>query len=287
MQTGDLVSEFRSRFGAAVERQLVSDVPVGAFLSAGLDSSAIVAEMARCSSHPVRTYTIAFHPRHRRGEVTLDDPAVARRTAEALGCDHSEIVVDPDVAQLLPRLIWHMDDPTADPAIVMAYLVSREARRQVTVLLSGIGGDEMLGGYRKYLAALDAVRYQRIPSLVRTRLLDPAFQQAPARPGTRWGGYGRLLRKWGRSASLPPREQFIANASYLPAGERADLFESRLPMGEPSASVNRFHEEAFDRVWPQGRFRCADRLLAAERSARDGRRSAASRSRASSRPVPA
>lgn len=243
-----LAAEFRSRFGDAVERQLVSDVPVGAFLSAGLDSSAIVAEMAQRSRRPVRTYTIAFHPRHRRGEVTLDDPEVARRTAEKLGCEHSEIVVDPDVAQLLPRLVWHMDDPTADPAIVMAYLVSREARRQVTVLLSGIGGDEMLGGYRKYLASLDAVRYQRLPSFVRTGVLDPMFQHAPARPGTRWGGYGRLLRKWGRSASLPPREQFISNATYMPAGDRTALFASTVLADAHSQSVNRFHEEAFERV---------------------------------------
>jgi asparagine synthase (glutamine-hydrolysing) len=79
-------------------------------------------------------------------------------------------------------------------------------------------------------------------------LLDPAFQQAPARPGTRWGGYGRLLRKWGRSASLPPREQFIANASYLSSAERAELFASRVPIGDERSSVNRFHELAFDRV---------------------------------------
>jgi asparagine synthase (glutamine-hydrolysing) len=242
-----LAREFRSRFGATVERQLISDVPLGAFLSAGLDSSAIVAEMAVRMREPVRTYTIAFHPRHRRGEVTLDDPEVARRTASALGCRHTEIVADPDVAGLLPRLMWHMDEPAADPAIVMAYLVSREARRDVTVLLSGIGGDEMLGGYRKYLAALDTQRYQRIPSLVRQGLLDPLFRRAPARPGTPWGGYGRLLRKWGRSASLAPRQQFVANGTYLPFDELHALFVPGVVRAE-SQSVARFHQDCFDRV---------------------------------------
>jgi asparagine synthase (glutamine-hydrolysing) len=243
-----LTTEFRERFGAAVERQLISDVPVGAFLSAGLDSSAIVAEMARRTREPVRTYTIAFHPRHRRGEVTLDDPALASLTARAFGCKHTEIVVDPDVADLLPRLVWHMDEPTADPAIVMAYLVSREARREVTVLLSGIGGDEMLGGYRKYRAGLDADRYQRIPAALRLGLLDPLLRRAPARPGTPWGGYGRLLRKWGRSASLSSRQQFVTNGTYLPLPELTGLFAPGVVGDAGSQSVWRFHEAAFDRV---------------------------------------
>jgi asparagine synthase (glutamine-hydrolysing) len=246
--THTLIGEFRERFGSAVERQLISDVPVGAFLSAGLDSSAIVAEMARRTREPVRTYTIAFHPRHRRGEVTLDDPALASAVARKFGCKHTEIVVDPDVAELLPRLVWHMDEPTADPAIVMAYLVSREARREVTVLLSGIGGDELLGGYRKYVAALDADRYQRIPAAVRHGMLDPLLRRAPARPGTPWGGYGRLLRKWGRSASLTPRQQFITNGTYLPQTELPGLFLPGAVGASASASVWRFHEAAFDQV---------------------------------------
>jgi asparagine synthase (glutamine-hydrolysing) len=243
-----LVPEFKARFGQAVERQLISDVPVGAFLSAGLDSSAIVAEMARRTHHPVRSYTIAFHSRHRRGEVTLDDPALARLTANAFGCQHTEIVVDPDVAALLPGLVWHMDEPTADPAIVMAYLVSREARREVTVLLSGIGGDEMLGGYRKYLAAADARNYQRIPAAVRLGVIDPLLRRAPSRPGTAWGGYGRLLRKWGRSASLSRREQFITNGTYLPSGELPHLFAPGVDGDASPEFVWQFHQAAFDRV---------------------------------------
>lgn len=101
--------------------QLLSDVPVGAFLSAGLDSSSIAAAMAAATDQPVHTYTIAFADRHRRGETTLDDVTVARRTAEHFGCRHTTIVVEPDVADLLPKLAWHMDEPTADPALIMAY----------------------------------------------------------------------------------------------------------------------------------------------------------------------
>ena len=114
---------------------MVSDVPIGAFLSAGLDSSSIAAIMSRATRQPVRTYTITFPPKYRVGETALDDPDVPARLARRLGCENLQIVVEPDVAELLPRLIWHMDEPTADPAIITAYLVCREARKQATVLL--------------------------------------------------------------------------------------------------------------------------------------------------------
>ena len=241
-------AEFRARFGAAVERQMVSDVPLGAFLSAGLDSSAIVYEMQQRSREPVRTYTISFAGTHARGDVTLDDASVAADTAKAFGCRHTPIVVEPDVAALLPKLVWHMDEPTADPAIILAYLVNREARREVTVLLSGIGGDEVLGGYRKYVAAMDARRYQQLPAALRRHVLDPAFRHAPATPGTPWAGYGRLLRKWGRSASLPPRAQFIENGTYLSAADRRALLRPDVREQIAVDSATRFHEAAFDRV---------------------------------------
>ncbi len=123
----DLADELRERFQRSVEAQMVSDVPIGAFLSAGLDSSSIVAMMCRATKQPVRTYTITFPRKYRIGETTLDDPQVPARLAQRLGCEHQEIVVEPDVAELLPRLTWHMDEPTADPAILTAFLVSREA----------------------------------------------------------------------------------------------------------------------------------------------------------------
>ena len=106
----------------------------------------------------MRTYTITFPHKYRVGENALDDPEVATRLARQLGCENQRIVVEPDVADLLPRLAWHMDEPTADPAIITAYLVCREARKQATVLLSGVGGDELFAGYRKHVGALLGAR---------------------------------------------------------------------------------------------------------------------------------
>ncbi len=101
--------------------------------------------------------------KYRVGETTLDDPDVPARLARRLGCENQLIVVEPDVAELLPRLTWHMDEPTADPAIIAAYLVCREARKQATVLLSGVGGDELFAGYRKHAAHRWAQAYQQDP----------------------------------------------------------------------------------------------------------------------------
>jgi len=231
---GDLTTEVRERFVASVQSQMLSDVPLGAFLSAGLDSSSIVAAMAQKSSQPVRTFTIAFPENYRRGEVTLDDTEVAKRTAAHFGCDHSEIVVEPKVVDLLPKLVWHMDEPTADPALITAYLVNREARKDATVLLSGVGGDEIFAGYRKYQAHYLAGRYRRVPLAIRQRLLEPAIAALPSFRGSRFKGYVRLAKKMARSGSLSPRDRFLMDSVYLSDSQKDDLYtdETRRAIGE-------------------------------------------------------
>jgi asparagine synthase (glutamine-hydrolysing) len=241
----DLADEIRERFRHSVEAQMVSDVPIGAFLSAGLDSSSIVAMMARTTQQPVRTYTITFPPQYRVGESTLDDPEVATRLAHQLGCENERIVVEPDVSDLLPRLIWHMDEPTADPAIIAAYLVCREARQQATVLLSGVGGDELFGGYRKHVADSWAQTYARVPSALR-RLAKGALDAIPSLRGTPVKGSLRLARKMIRSASLSPVDRFITNCTYLDHAQKSGLYSSDFA-ASVSDPANQ-HRAAFDRV---------------------------------------
>ena len=221
----DLAEEIRERFRRSVEGQMVSDVPIGAFLSAGLDSSSIVAMMARATQQPVRTYTITFPNKYRVGENALDDPEVATRLALRLGCENQRIVVEPDVADLLPRLTWHMDEPTADPAIIPAYLVCREARKQATVLLSGVGGDELFAGYRKHSAHYWAEAYQRVPAAAR-RLLGGAVAGLPSLRGTAMKGRVRLMKKMARSAPLSAADRFMMNCTYLDAAQKSALYSS-------------------------------------------------------------
>jgi asparagine synthase (glutamine-hydrolysing) len=219
-----LATELRERFTATVKSQLLSDVPLGSFLSAGLDSSSIVAAMSQISTAQTRTYTIGFPDKYRKGEVTLDDTDVARRTAKHFDCDHTEIVVEPDVVDLLPKLVWHMDEPVADPAIIAAYLVNREARKTVTVLLSGVGGDELFAGYRKHAAYDLAQKYQRIPSALREKVIEPVVMALPSMRGTSIKGHVRLAKKMARSGSLSPRDYFLMNSTYLTDDQKESLY---------------------------------------------------------------
>ena len=241
----DLTDEVRARFESAVAQQMVSDVPVGAFLSAGLDSSSIVAMMRRATNQTVRTYTITFPKKYLVGENTLDDPRVASRCAQALGCENETIVVDPDVTDLLPKLVWHMDEPTADPAIITAFLVCREARKESTVLLSGVGGDELFAGYRKHVAHFWADAYTRVPATAR-RMFEACLSASPGLRGSKMKGSLRLAKKMGRSASLSPVDRFIANCTYLSEKQKLQLYAEDFAASTGDPATN--HRQAFERV---------------------------------------
>jgi asparagine synthase (glutamine-hydrolysing) len=243
----DLADEVRERFRRSVEAQMVSDVPIGAFLSAGLDSSGIVAMMTRATNQPVRTYTITFPRKYRVGETTLDDPEVATRLARHLGCENERILVEPDVTDLLPRLVWHMDEPTADPAIITAYLVCREARKQATVLLSGVGGDELFAGYRKHVAHYWAKAYGRVPSVARGAA-EAGMAALPSLRGTMLKGSVRLAKKMVRSASLDSVDRFIANCTYLDVDQKSALYSSAMAAEVSGYDPARGHREGFDHV---------------------------------------
>lgn len=243
----DLVRELGARFSDAVHRQMVSDVPVGAFLSGGLDSSGIVAMMAERSAMPVKTYTVTFPEAARVGENTLDDPRVALEVARRFGTEHREIMVNPDVADLLPNLIWHMDEPVADPALIAAFLVCEAAREEVTVLMSGVGGDELLGGYRKHYVSRWADQYRRMPARIQ-RFIEASGEHLPPMQGTRFSGQIRLAKKMIRSARLPFDEAFIQNAVYMSPSDIGRLLTpeaaAMLPVADPLAA----HRAHFDEV---------------------------------------
>jgi len=248
----DLAHEIRERFGRSVRAQMVSDVPIGAFLSAGLDSSSIVAMMCQAESghavhQPVRTYTISFPRKYRVGETTLDDPEVATRFARRMGCENQRIVVEPDVTDLLPRLTWHMDEPTADPAIITAYLVCREARKQATVLLSGVGGDELFAGYRKHVAHYWALTYRRIPSALR-KTFEAAVAALPSLRGTPLKGKVRLAKKMARSASLGAVDRFITDCTYLDDAQKSGLYSSEFHAQATASDPAHAHRTAFEGV---------------------------------------
>jgi len=244
---GTLVRELRDRFDNAVRSQLLSDVPVGAFLSAGMDSSSIVSAMSRSVDRPIQTYTITFPARYRAGEM-MDDPNVAARTARAFGCHHNEIVVDSDVANLLPKLSWHLDEPIADPAVIAAYLVCKEARKSVKVLLSGVGGDELFGGYRKYVGHYLARMYQSIPPFVRKEFIEPSVLRLPVMRGTAWRSPVRFAKKMARGGSLSAEDRFLMDSTYFSDADKADLYEPGLKEDVATFDPWSLHRQYFESV---------------------------------------
>jgi len=243
----DLAEEVRERFSSSVRSQMVGDVPLGAFLSAGLDSSSIVAMMSRATQQPVRTYTITFPKKYRVGENALDDPEVPARLAKRLECENQRIEVEPDVADLLPRLTWHMDEPTADPAIITAYLVCREAHKQSTVLLSGVGGDELFAGYRKHIAHYWAQAYRKAPSIVRS-LFEKSLLALPGFRGSSLKGMVRMAKKMARGASLTPMDRFIMDSTYLDTGHKSALYtrEMQATLFQSDPAIR--HRSSFEHV---------------------------------------
>ena len=145
---------------AAVKSRLVSDVPFGAFLSGGLDSSVVVALMARHLSQPVRTFSIGFR------EPKYNELSDARRVADHVKTEHHELVVEPDAVELLQSLVWYLDEPFADSSAVPTYLVAKLAREHVKMVLTGDGGDESFGGYDRYLRFLDLERVRSFNPVV-------------------------------------------------------------------------------------------------------------------------
>ena len=153
----DWCQEIVARLEEAVRLRMISDVPLGAFLSGGIDSSAVVALMSRAGAGPVKTFSIGFE------EPEYDELKYARQVAERFGTEHHELVVRPDAVAILPKLAWHYDEPFADSSAVPTYYVAQMTRQYVTVALNGDAGDESFGGYDRYVANLLAASFDRWP----------------------------------------------------------------------------------------------------------------------------
>lgn len=172
-QLRDLEMELVQRLEDAVRLRLISDVPLGAFLSGGVDSSAVVALMSRMGTQPVKTFSIGFN------EDAYDELSYARIVAERFGTDHTEFRVKPDALEVLPKLVWHYDEPYADASAIPTYYVSKLAREHVTVVLTGDAGDESFAGYDRYVANDFAQRLQWLAPLLSARAMRRVIETVP------------------------------------------------------------------------------------------------------------
>lgn len=216
----------------SVRQRLVSDVPVGAFLSGGVDSSAILAAMRRHTPGDLIAYAVGFRGQDQRYEFAPDDIRFARLVAgQTRELDYHEIIVEPKVAELLPKIVWHLDEPVADAAAISTYLICRAAKEKATVMLSGVGAEEVFGGYLRHHAVLLAEQFLRWPLLVRrgVHALSDALPGGAPGPGL---ALRRNLQKFTASAELPFEERYFGYCGYYDADELRHLVAPGIPTAD-------------------------------------------------------
>jgi asparagine synthase (glutamine-hydrolysing) len=225
LSESDAIDELIYLLDDATKLQMIADVPVGAFLSGGLDSSAIVAMMKRHTEHPIHTYTIAFSESDQAIEAMSDDSHYAQKVANSFGCEHHSITVNPDITELLPKMIWHLDEPLADPAVLNSFLIAQMARNDgIIVLLNGMGGDELFGGYRKQLACLIAQYYQTLlPSSMRS-VCEKLVRNLPVASQHKGFRLMRWMKRFFSFASRTPAERFMLADLTLSAEQYKRLY---------------------------------------------------------------
>ena len=205
----ECLEELRALLDEAVRVRLVADVPLGAFLSGGVDSSTVVGLMARHTDHPVKTFSIGFH------EDSYNELKYARVAAKHFGTDHHEFVVTPDICGIVDELVWHFDEPFADSSAIPTYMVSKLAREHVKVVLSGDGGDEVFGGYTRY--ALDRRRssFALLPRSFRQRVMQPLGRSLP---------HGAWGRNYVHNVALNPLDRYIEDISIFTSLNKRSLY---------------------------------------------------------------
>jgi asparagine synthase (glutamine-hydrolysing) len=211
----ELHAGIRAAIRAAVRRRMVADVPLGAFLSGGIDSSAVVAAMAEASPQPVKTFSIGFE------HETYDELPFARQVAERFGTDHHELIVRPDAVELLPRIVRHFGEPFADSSAIPTFYLAEATRRHVTVALNGDGGDESFAGYPRYVSNALAHRLDRLPLVVR-RAGQMVGERLPAGPNV--SGTISRARRLGRSLALHPADRFASYTACFDPTRRGRLY---------------------------------------------------------------
>jgi len=236
----DAIEETTRILRESTRLRMISEVPLGAFLSGGVDSSAVVALMAQESERPVKTFSIGFE------EQDFSELKFARRVAEHVGAEYNEFIVRPNAVEILPTLVEHYGEPYADSSAIPTYYVSCETRQHVTVALNGDGGDESFAGYERYAAMSMAKHYQRIPSILRRSLLELPLNAIPTSETKR--SRLRDAKRFLSAAQLPDAQRYFRwNTTFTEEAKSelySDEFRHSLNGSRPFGLIESWFEKA-------------------------------------------
>ena len=207
----EYIEVLREKLKEAVRIRLISEVPLGAFLSGGVDSSAIVAMMSQILESPVKTFSIGFH------EDGFNELKYARIAAKHYNTEHHEFIVTPDLVETIDEIVWHFDEPFADPSSLPTFMLSKMARDYVTVVLSGDGGDELFAGYTRYVTDSKRSGLGKLPRSIRRNLLRPLIEVLP---------HGAKGKNYLYNASLDAVDRYIDSISHFGSLKKKALYEA-------------------------------------------------------------
>ncbi len=235
----DSAEQLQSLLGSVVADQMISDVPLGAFLSGGIDSSAIVAFMSSTATNRVRTYSIGFDEKH----AYHNEGPYAEAVARHFHTEHQTVIARPNVIDLMPGLIEKLDEPLTDTSFLVTYLISELAHKDVKVVLSGVGGDELFGGYRRYWISEIHKKLSWIPRKWKEGLGKIISQRLRADRATVWGNISRYMKALGQTIHLPLAEQYISMISVMSALQVQNLFNNPSGNDDSIQSLLGFYAE--------------------------------------------
>jgi asparagine synthase (glutamine-hydrolysing) len=250
VETGVSEDEWRERVLATLEKvvkmEMVADVPLGAFLSGGVDSSSIVSLMTKNSPRKISTYTVGMTAEDLRYDIIPNDVRWAREVGKLLATDYHETTLQPDVAELLPKLIWHQDAPVIDMAIP-SYIISKQSRETLKVMLSGMGGDEVFAGYPRQMAMQIAGGLDFMPSAVRRPLMKTVSTILPGGLPGKFTAPLRNAKKFAKSAALDFENRYLGFGTYFTDAMKQAVYSSDLKTATRDFDAYRYHKQFFER----------------------------------------
>ncbi|GIW54484.1 MAG: hypothetical protein KatS3mg082_0888 [Nitrospiraceae bacterium] len=207
----------------SVKKRLISDVPLGVFLSGGLDSSAVVSLMSRCGVQPIKTFSLGY------ADPTFSELDYARVIARQFKTEHREIIIDPVTPEIIEETVWHLDEPMTDLSTIPFYLICKKAREHVTVCLSGEGGDEVLVGYDRFKASKAHHYYSLVPEWIRRGVIAPLVDALPDQPQKK--GAINMLKRFIQGGLLPDEAGHVRWQYFGMPGKDQELFAAQILAG--------------------------------------------------------